>query len=160
MIFTTSPEIAADVETVVNILANLPVDGIMDYNQASDAIGRDVTHTARYILDRARKLAEEQTGSLYESVRGTGIKRLTPADASMVGAAAIGKIRRHARRGMKRLALIRGNMTSADQAKVVAYQSQLGAIAVASTPSATKRIEGTINDSAVVPAGRIFDLFK
>lgn len=132
----------------------------MTYSAASSAIGRDVTGSARYILLRARKAAEENTGSLFEVVRSVGVKRLPPNETAGVGVNTLRSIRRKARVGMTRLGRVRGNMPQEEQAKITAYRSQLGAIAVAADGGATKRIEAAVTDSSVVPAGRVLDLLK
>lgn len=159
--FKASAENTADVESLARALSALSIDETVTYQQLTNLIGRNI-QSHYWLLNKARKIVEEETGSLYEVVRNVGIKRLASEDAANVGLSVIGKVRRTATNGIKRLANVRCNDMPAEEAnKVLAHRSQLGAIALVADgrKSVTVAKEAAVN-GGVVPAGRVLDLFK
>ena len=159
MIAASKPEIATDIEALSNFLAGLSSGATAEYSAMSAVLGRDVLGRGRYVLDRAVALAEEKTGALFENVRMVGIKRLAPTEATQVGKAVIAKIRRTASRGSERLDGFRENLPPSEQIKLIAYRSQLGAVALVAENSGATKI-ATLGQSNTVPAGRVLELFR
>ena len=158
--FTTKPETVADIEAVSKMLTELPIGAVLTYSAINDAIGRDVTNGARYVLAAAKKRTEAETGALYEAVRKVGVKRLPTDEIASVGTAAIRKVRRTARRGMKRLGNVKANDISPDQSReIVMQRSVLGAVAMLADGRKTKALANEGTTTAVIPAGRVLEIF-
>lgn len=68
MITTTSPENAAALIALKTIVLAIPIGAVATYEQLSDAIGEDVRNK-RWLINRAIRDAEEETGGLFETVR-------------------------------------------------------------------------------------------
>jgi hypothetical protein len=160
MTFTsTSPENAADIEAMRDILAELSVGATVTYAEIAGRIGRDPTHRP-WLLRRAMRDAEEDTGSLFEIVRGEGVKRLPTSEIANVGTSAIRKVRKAAKRATKRLSCVRANdLAPEDAARVLAVRSQLGAISLVADGRKTQAVAAKV-DGGVIPAARALELFK
>lgn len=161
MNFGTSPENEADIQALTEALRALSIGSTLSYASMSATIGRDIT-ARRWLLQRACKEAETETGSLYEAVRGEGIRRLAGEETPSVGLAAIRRVRRAAKRGVQRLSKVRSNDLEPDvAAKIVAHKSQLGAISlVADGRKSATIVSEAERTGAEVPAGRVLELFK
>ncbi|XWN29950.1 MAG: hypothetical protein ROR55_21010 [Devosia sp.] len=160
-LFRTSPENAADVEAIANKLREASIGGLVSYTAISAAIGRDI-RSHRHLLDHARKKVESETGSLFETLRGIGIRRLRSEETHTVGLGVIRKVRRAARRGVERLSKVRVNDLDRETAnKIIAHRSQLGAISLVADgrKSATVAHEAERTGSTI-PAGRVLQLFR
>ena len=158
----TSPENAQDIEILSAALSDLPVGATIEYGTLTEAIGRDI-QAHRWLLQAAVKAIETETGSLYETVRNVGVKRLPPEDLPGVGLNTIRKVRRASKKGYHRLAAVRTNSLSPeDAAKIIAHRSQLGAISMVADgrKTATLTKEVTDTNGATIAAGRVLDLFK
>lgn len=157
----TSPENAADVEAMKQMLQELSSGTIQTYEAMSDSLGRDVR--ARFwLLRKAIREAEAETGALFEVVRTVGIKRLATEEAPDVGLTCIRKIRRTAKRGVDRLGTVRANDLTQDQHnRLIAHRSQLGAISLVADgrKSITLAAEAA-KTGQTIPAGRVLELFK
>ena len=137
--FPTSPSNSADVTAIKAVLESLPHGGVASYGDLSAALGRDI-RPARWLLLRARRELEKDTGALFAAVRGVGLKRLSPSDAPQVGADATARIRRHASRAHSRLSLASNDMPDDARMRVAAYRSLFGTIAAISREKAVDAI--------------------
>jgi len=161
MIHTTSPENAADVDTIKGLLLALPIGQTLSYAAMSEQLGRDVTER-RWLLGRAIRQAEDDSGGLFATSRGEGIQRLTSNRVADAGLSTIQKIRRTARRGHVRLSGVRANdLPLTEQQRLLAHRSMLGAIAsIADGRKAPTIAKEAAAVGHVVPAGRVLDLLK
>lgn len=159
--FTTSPQNAADLEALKRILSDCSIGATLSYADMTAALGRD-PRARRWLLTKAVADVEAATGGLFETIRGDGIKRLPGAEMADVGLASIQRIGRHARRAHARLGGIRVNdMPAADRNRIIAHQSQLGAVALVADGRRTAPILREVEASGMaVPAAKTLDLFK
>jgi hypothetical protein len=159
--FKTSPENATDVNIMSELLRVLPIGGTLSYTDVSAAIGRDV-RKHYWLLRSAMERVEKESGSLLAVVRSIGVKRLASEELSGVGADAIRKVRRTARRGYNRLDTIRTNdLPQSEATKIVAHKSQLGAITLVADGRKTSTVAAEVAKTGnAIPAGRVLDMFK
>ena len=75
----------------------VPVGETLSFDAMSETLGAPIL-TRRYLIPGAIKLAAQETGAIFASVRGVGYMRLPPADAHLIGASSRRRIRRGARR--------------------------------------------------------------
>ncbi len=159
--FRTAPETAADISAICELLKALSFDETATYDRISAAIGRDVRGTSRWVLVKAIRQAETETGSLFASVHRVGIKRLRAADAHNVGRSSMRRIRRAAGRTHQRLGYVRGNdVTGQDRAKIEAYRSVFGAISALSREGVAQQVEQAAAPQSVLPVGRVLEIFR
>ena len=159
--FKSNPENAADIQAMASALSKASIGETITYKALSEAIGRDV-RTRHWLLAAARNQVEAETGALYETIRDVGVKRLSSEAVSDVGLQVIQKVRRTAKRGIKRLSHVRTNDLTQDEAnKLIAHRSQLGAISlVADGRKSVTVAKEAATSGAIVPAGRVLDMFK
>jgi hypothetical protein len=159
--FKTSPENAADIEVVSELLRATSIGATLSYAEISTAIGRNI-QSHSHILRSAQARVEKETGSLYSVIRSVGIKRLASNELSSVGLEAIRKVRRTARRGFNRLDTVRTNdLAHEDVNKIIAHKSQLGAIALVADGRKSAKLAVEAEKSGnTIPAGRVLDMFK
>ncbi|MBP8296366.1 MAG: hypothetical protein KAX84_09690 [Burkholderiales bacterium] len=122
-------ELSADTRAVADLLSACPVGETVSHGAMTEAIGRDILRH-RYILQAARRVAQRETGAVFVSERGTGLRRLSAQRATeTVGTAARHHIRRTARRARSTLlaATSGANDLPADaQRRLAAEVSTLG----------------------------------
>lgn len=156
----SNPETAADIRALADFLAALPVGEVATYAQLSQTIGRNVQKGAGYILAAARDVVEKEAGAIFGTIHRVGVKRLTGQEAIGVGAQTGRKIKRAARRGISRLGRIRDNsLSDDDRRKINAYTAQLGAVAMLAGADTARKVEKKSDASAVLPVGRVLDVF-
>lgn len=161
MFQSTHPENEADVAALKASLLSAPIGEMISYAALSEAVGRDVTER-RWVLSRAIHEAEEESGGLFSTVRGEGIKRLETQHVADAGLSTINKIRRTAKRGHKRLSSVRVNdLPPQEQHRLTAHKSMLGAISLLAdgrkSPTIAKEVAAV---GHAIPAGRVLDLLK
>ena len=129
MAFTTNPERQVEIKQLADMLADVPVRGIVTYAQLSDAAGHSVQDRP-FALMKARNKAEKESGMRFETVRDIGIKKLDGESVHGIGIAARKHIERHAKRQSKRLAGLKYNDIGKErQARIDVERSLLGAVA-------------------------------
>jgi hypothetical protein len=138
--FTTKPELSADIDAAASVLELLSVGQTATYEQFSKAIGRNILKSM-YVLNSARARVEREQKCLFEAVRGVGLKRMAAEDTVKIGSQAVRKIRRSARRSLARIDTVGHNsLSGSDATRLIAMRSQLGAIAYLAETAQTEKI--------------------
>jgi len=136
--FTPSTAAAADTLAISDCLAKTQVGEVCTYAALSAAIGRDVSR-ARYLVLRAIRKLNKDTGALFAAVHKVGYKRMAATDAHMFGSSTRARIRRTAHRtsAMIASACERANeMPDAERRKAMAEIGILNMVAHLSTERA------------------------
>ena len=154
----TDPENAVKIEKLASMLEALPIGQVASYSALGAAVGLDVQDT--HHLKAAREKAEKSLGCLYEVERGIGVRRLESNAAPEVGLAAIGKIRRAAKRAKKRLGRLNANsLNETEQRRVVGYTAMLGAIATVADGRRAQTIGAVADPVKPIPPASILRMF-
>lgn len=155
----TSPENAADLQRLKQLIAVIPIGSMLTYTELATALGRDAREKW-WLVTRAIQECEEETGGLFAVVRGEGIKRLQSASIPDVGLAAIQKIRRTAKRGSARLEAVRINdLQQSEQHRLIAHRAQLGAIAlIADGRKTVTLVRESASSDGPLKIGRVLEL--
>ena len=161
-IHPTNPEHAAIVERLADQLGALSIGGTLTYSAASAACGRDVAGQYRYLLTAAREKAEKNHGCLFECVRTVGVKRLPANEAPDVGLASIRRVRKAAKRGVRRLDRLNANSLSEPETRrVVSYRAMLGAVAMIADGNKARTVAAAVTDTAKpIPPSNILEMFR
>jgi hypothetical protein len=120
----------ADVRTLADLFSSTSTDDVTTYADLSGAIGRSIK-ACRWLIYKALKLANAETGALFGTVHGVGFKRLSSQDAHYVGHGIRRKIRRSSRRGQTmigRTVEMANDMPPSAKRKAYAEISVLGLI--------------------------------
>ena len=157
----SNPEFQTEIQALSQILTEAPIGTTIPYERFNATIGRDVQTVARMSLIHARKRVEAESGVLFGTVFGIGVKRLPTSEAPSVAKEAKRSIGRKARRTIRRLDNISGNADPSTAQRVAACKSQLGAVALAATLNTDKVVAAAEkNDGQPLPVGRVFDLLR
>lgn len=158
--FPTNPENASVIEGLYVRLTAAPIGEPVSYATLSEIAGRDVSGPARHLLDAAREKAEKELGCIFETVRTVGVKRLTSDATPEIGLTAIGRVRRAAKRGARRLLRINSNSLSDSQHKrVISYGAILGAIAMVADGNKARTVAAVADTSKPIPPRNILQMF-
>ncbi|MGE4044488.1 MAG: hypothetical protein AB7F35_06520 [Acetobacteraceae bacterium] len=148
-----------DTGRLIDVLAAVPVGGIVSLAAMSDAIGRDIEQ-CRYLLYAAIRHAGREHGALFASVRGQGYRRLPVSEIATIGRTAREKIRRTARRGLRSMeaGLSAANDVPNDvRIRLLQEQSALGLIEHVTRERNLPQVpEGTTRPLPIAVAGRAF----
>lgn len=148
--FEAKPKIKTKVEALTEALKSLSPGETMNYAVLSKLAGEPVTGNS-YLLRRALRKAEEQSGALFENVHSIGFQRLPTHEIPGVGKRANTRIRKHARKTRKRLETIRANDLSASEfASIAAYRSHFGMIEGIAREQTVKAIENATDTAAFI----------
>lgn len=156
----SKPEIEIEVSAIASALVGLPIGQIMAYADINRVAGRDVTKENRYILLRAVKKAEQDSGARFATVHATGVKRLSAEDLPGIGNAVRTRVKNAAKRGYARLTDLKYNDITPESRRLIdAERSLLGAIsAIASDTSAKKVQAGTT--TGPLPVAHVMDALR
>lgn len=148
--FKQNAKVKKTVEVLVEAFKALPNGQTVSYEVLSKLCGEPLSSQS-YVLQRALRKAEEQSGALFENVMGEGYQRLPSSEIPGVGKRANTRIRKHARRTRKRLETVRANDLSAGEfAAVAAYRSHFGMLEGIAREQTVKALEKAADTPAFV----------
>lgn len=157
MRFSTNPEMILKVEALVSLLRSASIGETIDHARIKAIVGEDSYYA---LLQRARKVAEDDGVAKYAIVRGVGVKRIAITEYAGIGSEARKSLGRKARRAFKRLSNIKTNeIEPAVRQRIDAERSVLGAIAVMAQDTSIAKVEPHTQTGPQV-ASRLFDLFR
>lgn len=96
---------AAIIRDLADLLKRTDIGATVTFSEMDKATGYHVKRDYPFLIPAARKLANQETGALFDSVRGEGYVRLPNESTDAVGA----KIARRSRRGLNRGVTMLGN---------------------------------------------------
>jgi hypothetical protein len=156
--FATNPELQIEMEKLSRALADLGPEEMLPYADMTRMLGYNIKEKP-WVLMRAKKRVEKDTGLRLATVRGEGVKKLSAENLAGIGMTARAKIGRVAKYNAARLSGLRYNdIDDRIQARVDAERSLLGAIsAVASTKGDHV---ASITKTGPVVAAQVFDYLR
>jgi hypothetical protein len=156
------PELSVDTQTIERLLWDVPVGDVIDYTTLSAAIGRDVQHRARHILDSAVRRVLRDKQMVFAAVSGLGMKRLDDTGVLGVGTQAVAEIGRKSKRTVKKLACAKYEALTKDgQNQHNVLVSQLGMLAHVTSTSAQKRIAAKVDEAqAKLPVAKMLEAMR
>jgi hypothetical protein len=156
---TASPEAEIDIAALTDALCAMSIGATLTYQDINRVLGRELSH--RHHLTAAIKRAEKQTGSIFSAVRAVGIRRLQSSDIAGFGLSVMGRIRRAASRGVKRLDNVRVNdLPPSERNKVIAHKSQLAAISLVADGRRSISVANQVEASGgAIPTAKVLELF-
>lgn len=161
--FKAKDEISADVSAVEAFLQPRDPGSMVLYKTLSELIGRNVQAAGRYALQRAVKRLLDDEGAVWVAVSGQGVKRLTDSEIVALGPSYSGRIRRAARRGVRKLMAVQDfdKLTPAERMRHNALVAGLGAIHEMSKSRNLVKLEQLAGSTQVrLPLAKTLDAFK
>ena len=135
---------------------------VISYGELSKLAGTDVQRDDRCYLDTARRMAERETGRLFGTVAGEGVKLLTPDEQVAQGSDVVARIRRATKRGITRVGRVQVEKLTDDQRKEYSTNaSVLGALYHFSRPKSIEKIGTAVakQDAGKLAIGDTLKLF-
>ena len=154
-------EKSADTKVIESVLAEAKVGDMITYEQLSKAIGRDVRQFAKSSLDSARRSLLNAKNYVFSVEKGVGLKRLNDNEIVDASEDDRKKLRRAARRSLKKLSVVDfDNLTPDKKKQHIVASAQMGAVEMFANKNATKKIEAKVNEtSKVLPIGETLRMF-
>lgn len=141
-------------------LRELDIGQMVTYEELSAAIGRDVREFAVSSLYSARRIIERD-GIHVGTVRGEGVKRLTPGGCVDKAHSYVERSRRSARRSRQTLETtdLEG-MSQVEKSRVFALSAQAAAVEMLGSRKSTKKLTAAAEESrSAIPFGETLRLF-
>lgn len=139
------PELSIDARMLYERITKLRIGEQISYSELSEIIGRDI-QSSYSILTTARNKAEREDQMVFAPVRNIGIKRLNDIGIISAGSGYIGKIRRMARRGSRKITCVKdfSSLPKDEQLKHNVSLSVLGAMEQFGSSATIKRLSGKV----------------
>lgn len=155
------PELSVDTQTIERLLWTIPTGETVSYGTLSEAIGRDVQHTARHILDSARSRVLRDRHMVFEPVMGIGLKRLDDIGIVGTGTSVVRRIFNLSRSGIRKLAAVADFDKLPNDQKLHhnLTMGQLGMLAHATKSSTMKKLEARTEDKPL-PTAKFLDAMR
>jgi hypothetical protein len=154
---------SADTMIIENILSECKVGETVTYNSLSAAIGRDVRKFAMSALATARKTVMVEHNIVFDVEHNVGYVRLA-GDAVVVCVSEYDRMRiqRTSKRSLQKLATVKfDELNDEHKRKHVVASAMMGAVAMFSHKSASKKIEAKVtNATSSLPIGETLKLFQ
>jgi hypothetical protein len=141
--------ISLDARMLYERLQKTGVGDVIEYEELTSVIGKDVRNGARRFLDTARNRALNSDHMVFGTIIGVGIKRLSDVDIVSTGEYTRRRIRRMSGRAIKTLTAVRDFNSLPNDAKIRhnTFVSLYSAISHASSNPSVKRIEAQVSES-------------
>lgn len=155
-------ELSADTRFLYQRLAEAAIGDMVPYAELSRLIDRNVQADARHVLASALHVAERD-GMAFGSIRGQGVKRLTPGEQVKQVDAGLERSRRAARRALNRASIVDfSKLTNAEKLHLTATIGAASAIARLTKPRQIVKLEQAVaaNDGNRLPVGRVLEIIR
>ncbi len=153
-------EKSADTKALEEVLNKAQVGETISYEKLSKAIGRDVRTHAFAALRTARH-GLIKSGFVFDVEKNVGLTRLDSKGIVQSTEADRKSIHKKTKRTLTKLSVAKyEELDDESKKKHIAMSAQMGALAMFSGKSASKKIESKVNgDSKVLPIGETLKLF-
>lgn len=156
------PEMSVDTRAIIKRLTSANPGDTVTYAEISALIGRNIQNGARYVLTSAIK-HELADGRVWEAVRKEGVKLLRDNEIVSVGEQAMPRIRRVARKAVRKLTAVQDFSALPNEQKIRhnTLISALGVLAHLTKPKQLTAVEERVRQSsAALPIGKTLEAFK
>lgn len=109
MFESTDPRRQQAVTNLVNAFKHLSMGATLEYSELERIAELDIVGAHRYVLAKARLIAERETGCYFETVRSVGIQRVPTEIMHETAYTGVRRIRRTANRSIARIDRARVN---------------------------------------------------
>lgn len=153
-------EKSADTKILENVLAEAKVGQTFTYSELSAAIGRDVREHALASLRTARRGVLKSKGFVFAVERDIGLVRLDDVGILKSMEFDRRRLQRGAKRSLRKLTVVDfENLAEEDKRKHIVASAQMGAIAMFSHKTASRKIESHVTTHKQLPIGETLKMF-
>lgn len=138
----TIAEVSLATRLLYERLKELAVGEVASYKELSQICGRNVQEDGVGLLNSARNICLREHQIVFSPIINEGLKRLSDSEIVRGADADIGRIRRAAKKGMRKLACASyKNLEDAEKNSFNAKAAVLGTLAQHATPAQLKQVE-------------------
>ena len=156
------PELSIESQLLVDKLQTVKVGDVIPYSALSEVISQPVqTGTGQGRLRTARNIMQREHGSVFEAVKGEGLKRMDSAGCVRVGTSYTQRIRRAAKRGLRKLLCANTDeLSNTEKTDYNATASHLGVLHHLTGRRATKQLTAAAEKTNQrLPIGKTLEAF-
>ena len=145
----TVPQISLDSQALYDRLKKAAIGEFIPYAALSGLIDRDVTGKARGCLTTAMRAVLSRDRMVFSCIRSEGVKRLADAEIVGIGPVVVKKLRKAAKRGIRKLSCVQNfdSLTPEQKTKHNSHVSVLGALHQACQETSIKKVEQKVEQS-------------
>lgn len=143
-----TPPRSPETDALVQALLTVMLGETVSYDSLAQAAGITV-ESLHSRMGSARHIAQRDEGAVFQTIRGTGLRRLSPDDAAAIGKATRGGIRRTTGRALKAMGALANSGNGLSPEARRAYDNEravLGTVQAFTTSAAMKRVEAIPED--------------
>lgn len=149
--------LAHETRLLADHLTAVPRAGQVSYDELSNLIGVDI-RSQRHCLFAARQLALTETGAIFDTVRGKGLKRLVAEEIPSLGTTTRKRVRLAARRTRQAMAKAMTGFNDVDppvRRQQLAEAAILGLVEMLSRDRVTRKLERRADPLPVADTARV-----
>lgn len=155
-------ELSIDTRLVYDRLKQAAIGEVVSFRALKDALGREVEGSESSIQSAVRRLLKVD-GIVFENVRGVGYKRLADIDIVRSSESMRDRLRRGAKRMVRKLACVQNFDALPNDLKVKhnAAMSGFGAVVAMMSPGRMKKLEQKVEQAAAqLPLAKTLEVFR
>ena len=156
-------QLSIDTRHIYERLIKAKIGDVVNYQELSSIIGRDIQNGARSNLTSARRIAERDDHYVFDAVKGVGIRRLSDEEMCDLGESVIAHIKKTSRRCVKRMVCVKdfSSLPKEAQTKHNTYVSVFSMLTEMAKPSNIKKIEHRVSEAnQTLPFNKTLEAFK
>lgn len=158
----TIAELSVDTQLIIKRLKQAAVGDTITYQELTTLVGGNIQGNKRYLLQSARGHVLRNEHMVFDCIEDVGVKRISDSEiVETVPNHTMTRIRRTAKRGVRKLACAEYELLSGDEkTRFNAGASLLGAIAQLSKPTSLELIGPKIMEAQdKLPLAKTLELF-
>ena len=157
----TIPAISIESQKVIERLGWCEPGDFVSYQELSQIAGGDIQDGKYFALDTGRKRLERDRSYVFATVKNEGVKRLTDEEIVRTSEIGITKVRREARRSVRKLVCVDfDTLTNVAKIKHNARLSVFGALAIVTSAKKQRLIEQAVSETKTrLDVGQTLRLF-
>lgn len=148
---------------IAEYFKRMPMGSVVTYDELRKiAGGKDIQRSHRYILDTARKIAQEDGQIVVWPITGKGIKRLNDSEIGRTGETDRKFVNRKMKRSAKRMVCIdHGKLNEEEKIMVTSYTGLFLAVALVSEYQTVRKVHKIVQQEniPVLPPEKVLRLF-
>jgi len=159
----TIPETSMDTRLLVQKMEKTEMGEVVEYNDLSNHIGRNVQDKARYVLESARRILVREHRMVFAAVRNVGLRRMDDSQLAAIGVDARKRINRASKRAISKITCVRNfeELSNSDKVQHNTSLSLLGMVTFCTTHHAARRLENKVRGSGnALPTALALEIMK
>lgn len=155
---TFPAKLTRETRLLADSLVAVPIGGQISYRELTALVGVDVPRRARHCLYAARQLALNESGAVFDTERGKGLRRLVAEEIPHLGSSARKHIRLSVRRTRQTMSKAMENFNDVDpvvRRQQLAEAAVLGLVEILARDRTVQKMERRSDPLPVADTARV-----